>query len=115
MSIVDQPVQRSSSSTNTTIQPGGILIVTVTKVEAQAVLEIFAGDRKWDRQAIGNKTYYHLGVHANVPIFMVQSEMGTATPGGALLNCSVNRYKIYALKPLLCAELRMVCARVSRN
>jgi nucleoside phosphorylase len=34
---------------------------------------------------IGNKTYYNLGVHGGAPIFMVQSEMGTTTPGGALL------------------------------
>jgi len=63
------------------------LIVTVTKVEAQAVLEAFsqAAGGAWARQISGNKTYYNLGVHGGVPVFMVQSEMGIATPGGALL------------------------------
>lgn len=69
------------------IQPGSILIVTVTKVEAQAILDAFsqASDTKWAQQAIGNKTYYNLGVCGGAPVFMVQSEMGIATPGGALL------------------------------
>jgi nucleoside phosphorylase len=64
-----------------------ILIVTVTKVEAQAVLKVFsqAVGQKGIRQIIGNKTYYNLGVHGGASVFMVQSEMGTATPGGALL------------------------------
>jgi nucleoside phosphorylase len=69
------------------IQLNKILIITVTKVEALAVLEVFsqAAGQKWTRQMIGNKTYYNLGVHGGAPIFMVQSEMGTTTPGGALL------------------------------
>ena len=64
-----------------------ILIVTVTKVEAQAVLKAFsqAAGARWTRQAIGKKTYYNLGIHGGAPVFMVQSEMGIATPGGALL------------------------------
>lgn len=65
----------------------GILIVTVTKVEAQAVLNTFSetAGKTWKRQPIGNKTYYELGVHGGVQVSMVQSEMGTATPGGALI------------------------------
>ncbi len=64
-----------------------ILIVTVTKVEVQAVLQVFSqgSEKSWSRSPIGNKMYYDLGVHGGAPIFMVQSEMGTATPGGALL------------------------------
>ncbi|MCP4550220.1 MAG: hypothetical protein GY835_27480 [bacterium] len=66
---------------------GNILIVTVTKVEAQAVLDVFsqAAGAGWTRQAIGQKTYYDLGIHGGAPVFMVQSEMGSATPGGAVL------------------------------
>ncbi len=66
---------------------GSILIVTVTKAEAMAVLNTFskASGEAWSRQAIGNKTYCSLGVHGGVPVFMVQSEMGAVTPGGALL------------------------------
>lgn len=64
-----------------------ILIVTVTKVEALAVLEIFNGkDRNsWKRVVIEKKTYYDLGKIENTSVFMVQSEMGIATPGGSLL------------------------------
>ncbi len=64
-----------------------LLIVTATKVEAQAVLEIFskASDKAWTRQVIKSKTYYSLGIHGGVPVFMVQSEVGTATPSGSVL------------------------------
>ncbi|MCP4702539.1 MAG: tetratricopeptide repeat protein [Gammaproteobacteria bacterium] len=61
-------------------------MVTATKTEARAVLETFSkapdGDRT--RRIIGNKTYYSLGVHGGAPVFMTQSEMGIATPGGSL-------------------------------
>src|SRR5262245_9663149 len=68
------------------LQPDTILIVTVTKVEAQAVLKLFsqAAGQPWTRQRLNNKTYYNLGRHGDAPVFMVQSEMGSATPGGSL-------------------------------
>jgi nucleoside phosphorylase len=68
-------------------QPACVLIITATKVETQAVLATFsdAAGKPWTRQPIGNKVYYNLHVHGGVPISMVQSEKGTATPGGALL------------------------------
>ncbi|MCP4699107.1 MAG: hypothetical protein GY862_19980 [Gammaproteobacteria bacterium] len=64
-----------------------LLIVTVTKQEARAVLESFCGSasRETTRKFIGAKTYHDLGVHGGAPVFMVQSETGSATPGGALL------------------------------
>ncbi len=79
-------------------QLGGILIVTVTRVEAQAVLNVFsqAAGTGWTRQVIGKKTYYNLGTHGSVPVFMVQSEMGIATLGGALLTV---RQAIQDLQP----------------
>ncbi len=63
-----------------------ILIVTVTKVETQAVRKVFAeaSGNDWIRHRIRNKTYYDLGVHGEVKVYMVQSEMGSVTPGGAL-------------------------------
>lgn len=82
---------------NQAIPSGSILIATVTKVEAQSILETFkSAGEKWTRQQIGNKTYYNLGVHGGAPVFMVQSEMGTATPGGALLTV---RQAIQDLRP----------------
>ncbi len=76
--VTTQPVKKPA---------GSILIATVTKVEARAILETFsqASGKESARQIIGDKTYYDLGVHGGVPVFMVQSEMGAATPGGALL------------------------------
>lgn len=73
-----------------------VLIVTVTKIEALAVLEVFNVGEKRIRRPIGNKTYYDLGVHGGASVFMVQSEAGIATPGGALLTV---RQAIQYLQP----------------
>jgi nucleoside phosphorylase len=85
-------------------QSNGILIITVTKVEAQAVLTVFsqAAGKDWTRQRIGNKTYYNLGVHGGVPVLMVQSEMGTATPGGALLTVSRAIHDLQPQAAIMC-------------
>lgn len=55
-----------------------ILLVTVTKVEAQAVLELFSEDAgiPWQREHIGDKTYHALGIIAGACVYMVKSEMG---------------------------------------
>ncbi len=96
LSIQKMPDSPASSTPST--QPDSILIVTVIKVEAQAVLDVFsqAAGKGWTREITGNKTYYNLGVHGGAPVFMVQSEMGTATPGGAL---STVRQAIQDLRP----------------
>ncbi len=64
-----------------------ILLVTVTAVEEQAVLSLFAKETEqaFQRHFIGDKTYFDLGVLNGARITMVQSEMGTGGPGGALL------------------------------
>jgi nucleoside phosphorylase len=64
-----------------------ILLITVTKVETQAVLNTFKAStsQTWQRRHIEEKTYYSLGEVGGAEIFLVQSEMGTGTPGGALL------------------------------
>ncbi len=62
-----------------------VLLVTVTEVEARAVLKRFPGYKQCflGPQA---KTYYDLGVVNNARVFMVQSVgMGVSGPGGALL------------------------------
>jgi nucleoside phosphorylase len=63
-----------------------VLLVTATAVEAQAVLDLFskASGAKWKRLHIDNKTYYSFGSLGGADVFMVQSQMGTGTPGGAL-------------------------------
>jgi nucleoside phosphorylase/CheY-like chemotaxis protein len=80
-------LSNSESSADVNTEPRSILIVTVTKVEVEAVLEAFThtGGQRWSRKFIGAKTYYNLGIHGDVPVFMAQSEMGAVTPGGALL------------------------------
>lgn len=75
-----------------------VLLVTVTKVEAQAVLEVFNSDvgqpikRRW----VGDKGYSELGEVGNVTPILVQSEMGSVGPGGSLLTVSK---AILAVKP----------------
>jgi nucleoside phosphorylase len=70
---------------NVAPQTGAILIVTATKIEAQAVLRTFSPNPPVKRQIIADKVYYDLGPHGGAPVFMVQSEIGIAVPGGALL------------------------------
>jgi nucleoside phosphorylase len=65
--------------------PAGTLIAVVTKVEAQAILKTFGADPRQSRETINGKIYYDLGTLNGAPIWMVQSEMGSATPGGALV------------------------------
>jgi nucleoside phosphorylase len=67
-----------------------ILLVTVTKTETQALLEVIsrATCQPWQRKYFGNKTYYALGKLGGAELVMVQSEMGAATSGGAILTVS---------------------------
>jgi nucleoside phosphorylase len=81
---------------NITSQTGAILIVTADKIEAQAVLKTFSPGQPAKRQMIAGKIYYDLGSHGGAPVFMVQSEQGVATSGGALLTTS---QAIQALRP----------------
>ncbi|MCP4697963.1 MAG: hypothetical protein GY862_14090 [Gammaproteobacteria bacterium] len=90
-------LMKSKTTKNITAQPapliksdGCILISSITKMEVRAILETFSrtSGKKPARQIIGGKTYYNLGIHGGVQVFMVQSEMGTATPGGSLLTVS---------------------------
>lgn len=61
-----------------------VLLVTVTEIEAKAVLQLFSD---YKRCYLGSdaKTYYDLGEVSNTRVFMVQSEMGVSGPGSALL------------------------------
>jgi nucleoside phosphorylase len=57
-----------------------ILLVTVTKVESKAVLDVFqeATKEKARPIEIEGRTYFSLGTINAVPVFMTQSEMGTS-------------------------------------
>jgi tetratricopeptide (TPR) repeat protein/nucleoside phosphorylase len=62
-----------------------ILIVTVTSIENLAILDAFSASAANARQMLAGKIYYALGPCGGVPIFLVQSEAGAATPSGSLL------------------------------
>src|SRR5437763_11909077 len=76
-----------SSESQTPSLRTDILLITVTAVEAQAVLSLFAEEtgHAFQRHFIADKTYFDLGVLCGARIMMVQSEMGAVGPGGALL------------------------------
>lgn len=64
-----------------------VLIVTATKTESKAIVEIFrnASGRLPEPVSIGNRMYQDLGIINGARIFMVQSEMGTSGLGGSLM------------------------------
>src|SRR5258708_1610094 len=64
-----------------------VLLLTVTKVEAQTVLKLFQKEVGQPFQSffLGDKTYFDLGALNGAHIVMVQSDMGSIGPGGALL------------------------------
>ncbi len=67
-----------------------ILLVTVTKTETQALLDLIskATCQPWHRRYLQNKPYYALGTLGGAELVLVQSEMGAATFGGAILTVS---------------------------
>ncbi len=69
-------------------QNAPIVIVTTTKVETQAVLEIIGNNRKETRITKGMPPYYKLSPLSETPVYLVQSEMGSGTPGGSLSTVS---------------------------
>src|SRR5207248_1446749 len=62
-----------------------VLIVTVTKVESQAVLEVFkqATGKESKPVALGDTIYRDLGKVNGARVFMVRSEMGAGGLGAA--------------------------------
>ena len=64
-----------------------ILIVTVANIEAKTVLKVFsdAVGKPWSREQKRGQILYNLGTHGARKVYMVQSEMGIGTPGGAIL------------------------------
>lgn len=62
-----------------------ILLVTVTRVESKAVLQVFqeATGRVSTAIPIGDKIYHDLSIINETSVFMVQSEMGAGGPGAA--------------------------------
>ncbi|HEU4325024.1 MAG TPA: hypothetical protein VFS21_17925 [Roseiflexaceae bacterium] len=63
-----------------------VLLVTVTDVETRAVFEAlrFQSGRTPTPRYQGDKTYYDLGTLGGARAWLVRSEMGAGTPGGAL-------------------------------
>jgi nucleoside phosphorylase/tetratricopeptide (TPR) repeat protein len=66
--------------------PADVLLVTVTKVESKAVLDVFgeATKRKARPFEIAGRTYFDLGAILGATVAMTQSEMGAGGLGAAL-------------------------------
>lgn len=62
-----------------------VLLVTVTQVEASAVLTLIKVQygHEYEPLYIGDKTYYDLGIIGGARTFMTRSEMGSGGPGGS--------------------------------
>jgi nucleoside phosphorylase len=75
-----------------------VLLVTVTEVERQAVLNEFRKELQhtFVRRFDGNKTYFYLGEVSGAHTYLVQSEMGAGGPSGSTLTVSDS---IRALSP----------------
>jgi nucleoside phosphorylase len=69
------------------VKSADILLVTVTKVEGRAVLDVFAEATRQRATPveIDGRTYFALGSINGAPVFMTQSEMGAAGLGASLL------------------------------
>jgi len=61
-----------------------ILIVTIAKVESQAVMKAFreATNKDSKPEPIGDRTYHDLGEVKGMRVFMALSQMGSSGPGG---------------------------------
>jgi nucleoside phosphorylase len=79
--VSGEPTQEWSRGRSTT--QADVLLVTVTKIETEAVLELFPDYRPLHH---ADQTYYDLGLVQGARVFLVQqSTMGTGSPGGSLL------------------------------
>ena len=67
-------------------QQADVLLVTVTKVETQAVLKAFQDHtgREPTLRPIGDKTYHDLGIVNGARVWLVRSEMGVGGLGASL-------------------------------
>lgn len=63
-----------------------VLLVTVTKVESKAVLNVFeqATGKKAQPKPIGDRTYFGLGIVNGTRVNLVLSEMGSGGLGGSI-------------------------------
>ncbi len=77
--LVGQNIAKNSVPGNET-HIADVLLVTVTKTEARAVLDYCSG---YELRFIGERTYYELGIIGGAKAFMVQSEMGSDGFGGS--------------------------------
>jgi nucleoside phosphorylase/tetratricopeptide (TPR) repeat protein len=76
-----------------------VLIVTATKVESKAVVEVIGGisGKAPEPVPIGDRMYQDLGIINNARVFLVQSEMGT---GGLSASQQTIQKGIEALSPV---------------
>ncbi len=76
-----------------------VLIVTVTKIESRAVIDVFQGisGQMPEPISIGDRMYHNLGMINGARVFITQSEMGAGGLGSSLLTVHKG---IAALSPI---------------
>jgi len=90
--------QQEATEVATDERPPDVLLVTVTHVETQMLLDEFAREfqRPFTRRFAGDITYFSLGEIGGAHTLLVQSDMGTGGPSGATLTVAAS---IEALRP----------------
>lgn len=74
-------VNTPNNSTASDTHIADVLLITVTEVEAKAVLDLFPHAQV---RFIGERAYHDLGTIGNARTLMIQSWMGAGGPGGSL-------------------------------
>lgn len=94
----EEPVVTKNTINGAMNPKADVLLVTATKVESKAVIEIFqdATIQVPQRVLIGERIYHSIGSVNGAKIFMVQSEMGSGGPGASLQTVEKG---IHALSP----------------
>ncbi|WP_153009707.1 phosphorylase family protein [Mastigocoleus testarum] len=85
---ITPPLHKEQTQEQTPIvNAADVLIVTVTKVESRAVMQVFEGStgHEANPQPINNRIYFNLGTVNGARVVLTQSEMGTSGLGASLL------------------------------
>jgi len=85
---IDAPLVNVASNPQTNMnEQTDILLVTVTKIETQAVLQMAEElvKKKSSKHFRNNLTFYELGLIGGARTWLVRSEMGAGGPGGAII------------------------------
>ncbi len=79
--IANTPPAPNNSTSSNNPRVADVLLITVTEIEAKAVLDLFPDA---EIRFIGERAYHDLGTIGNARTLMIQSWMGAGGPGGSL-------------------------------